>query len=459
MKRRDFVKTVAMSGMAIAASDLVGDLIAQTPQGKRARVEVQGPVGHRARSKRRRSGCTYADIRFTRNTNSGVNASGGNRDFEGSAASAAVAAADAAAVADAAVVAAAGLAVRVARPAPSGAAGFGVRVIHSGVWGFASSPIVTEDEIRRITRMATEVAKASAIAKQRTSSSRRSPAYTEYWATPIEKDPRTMSRRRQAGAGPEGRRHRGQEQGSRRASTRRSQLEHEWKYFATSEGSYIEQEIWSRRRRRSRSRRARTARRGRAPSPASPMTGGWEVAERGEDARERRAHRRRGGRVLHRQAGRDGRQGSGPDAVARDADDPRDRRARHRARSHPRLRGQLRRHQLREDLGPRQAEVRLEAVQRHRRQDDARRHRHRRLRRRRREDAGVADRARRHPRRPADQPRDGALHRREGEPRLHARRTRGATIRSCACRTCTSSRVRRDRRRRRRSSPTRRTAC
>ena len=46
------------------------------------------------------------------------------------------------------------------------AAGFGVRVVHSGVWGFASSPIVTEDEIKRITRVATEVAKASAIAKK-----------------------------------------------------------------------------------------------------------------------------------------------------------------------------------------------------------------------------------------------------------------------------------------------------
>ena len=41
-----------------------------------------------------------------------------------------------------------------------------MRVIHNGVWGFASSPIVTEDEIRWITRMATEVAKASAIAKR-----------------------------------------------------------------------------------------------------------------------------------------------------------------------------------------------------------------------------------------------------------------------------------------------------
>jgi hypothetical protein len=44
--------------------------------------------------------------------------------------------------------------------------GFGVRVVHSGVWGFASSPIVTEDELRRISAVAVEVAKASAIAKR-----------------------------------------------------------------------------------------------------------------------------------------------------------------------------------------------------------------------------------------------------------------------------------------------------
>ncbi len=45
-------------------------------------------------------------------------------------------------------------------------AGFGVRVIHSGVWGFASSPFVTEDEIKKITAQATEVAKASAVSKR-----------------------------------------------------------------------------------------------------------------------------------------------------------------------------------------------------------------------------------------------------------------------------------------------------
>ena len=42
--------------------------------------------------------------------------------------------------------------------------GFGVRVIHSGVWGFASSPLVTPEEIKRVTGIATDVARASAIA-------------------------------------------------------------------------------------------------------------------------------------------------------------------------------------------------------------------------------------------------------------------------------------------------------
>ena len=42
MKRRDFVKTVALSGMAVAASDLVGDLIAQTPQGKVLESKFKG---------------------------------------------------------------------------------------------------------------------------------------------------------------------------------------------------------------------------------------------------------------------------------------------------------------------------------------------------------------------------------------------------------------------------------
>jgi len=81
MKRRDFVKTVALSGMAVAASDIVGDLIAQTPQGKVLESKFKG-LSDIALLEAKTQGCSYADIRFTRNTNSGVNATGGNREFD-----------------------------------------------------------------------------------------------------------------------------------------------------------------------------------------------------------------------------------------------------------------------------------------------------------------------------------------------------------------------------------------
>ena len=42
MKRRDFVKTMAMSGVAVAASDMIGELIAQTPQGRVMQSKFKG---------------------------------------------------------------------------------------------------------------------------------------------------------------------------------------------------------------------------------------------------------------------------------------------------------------------------------------------------------------------------------------------------------------------------------
>ena len=260
----------------------------------------------------------------------------------------------------------------------SEAAGFGVRVIHSGVWGFASSPIVTEDEIRRITRMASEVAKASAIAKKVDVRLAPVPAYTDYWATPMVKDPAKIAQTEKqalvqkvvdlAVANKE-------------VLTVNASRPARGTNGSTSlrrEGSYIEQEVYTttpslqcdgaQERRDAVAQLHRRARHRRLGDRRS-----------GRHGRERRADRRRGSRVLHRQAGRDGAEGPDPHAVARDADDPRDRRARHRARSHHGLRGELRRHQLREDLRPRQAEIRIEAVQRHRRPDDPDRRRHRRL--------------------------------------------------------------------------------
>ena len=64
MHRRDFVKTMAISGIAVAASDLVGDLIAQTPSGKPLESRFKG-LSDIALAEARTQGCSYADIRFT----------------------------------------------------------------------------------------------------------------------------------------------------------------------------------------------------------------------------------------------------------------------------------------------------------------------------------------------------------------------------------------------------------
>src|SRR5215467_7943260 len=110
----------------------------------------------------KRLGCSYADIRFTRNRTQSLAVRNGQIQRGGG-------------------------------PFSAGDAtetyGFGVRVIHSGVWGFASSPNVAPEEIKRVTAIATDVAKASAVAKKRDVQLAPVPAYDEYWEVPIEKDP------------------------------------------------------------------------------------------------------------------------------------------------------------------------------------------------------------------------------------------------------------------------------
>ena len=158
-----------------------------------------------------------------------------------------------------------------------GAAGFGVRVIHSGTWGFASSPIVTEDEIRRITRIASEVAKASAIAKKTDVRLAPVQAYQAYWATPIVKNPDEIARDVK------------QEfvqkvvdtvvknKGVQNVNVSVN-ITFEWKYFASSEGSYIEQESWQTNPSFSVTARKDDVVRTRNFTPIARM-GGWEVAE------------------------------------------------------------------------------------------------------------------------------------------------------------------------------------
>src|SRR5262245_46028954 len=183
--RRDFLKYSAGSALVIASSDLVGDLLAQSPKGNPMPSAFKGPADI-ALSTAKAAGCSYADVRFTRSVNSGVNANGGpDRDAAGGFGG------GGGRGGGGGFGRGGGGGSR--RAGGRGAAGFGVRVIHSGVWGFASSPIVTEDEIRRIAQMATEVAKASAIAKKADIKLAPVQAYQEYWSSPMKKDPATVS--------------------------------------------------------------------------------------------------------------------------------------------------------------------------------------------------------------------------------------------------------------------------
>src|SRR5882762_9761052 len=265
--RRDFLKYTGAAGLVIASSNLVGELIAQSPKSKPITSPFKG-LSYIALGEAKKVGCTYADVRFTRSVSSGVNASGGNdrnadasgfgggrggRGGRGGGARAG------------------------GRP---GAAGFGVRVIHSGVWGFASSPIVTEDEIRRIARIAAEVAKASAIAKKVDVKLAPVPAYTEYWSSPMKKDPASVSQEdKQALV-----------QKVVDAAVKNKDVSNvnvsvgvvnEWKYFASTEGSYIEQETFEITPSFSVSAKVGDVTKTRN-FVGVPKTGGWEAAEDGE---------------------------------------------------------------------------------------------------------------------------------------------------------------------------------
>src|SRR5262249_23672535 len=154
----------------------------------------------------------------------------------------------------------------------------GVRVIHSGVWGFASSPIVTDDELKRITAMAVTVAKASSIAKKRDVQLCPVPAYQVNWNTPIVKDPRKMSQTdKQAYAQAiVDKVMANKEVASCQVNM---QITGEWKYFASSEGSYIEQELMTTMPSLSVTATKNGVTKTRS-YPGIPGMGGWEIIEK-----------------------------------------------------------------------------------------------------------------------------------------------------------------------------------
>jgi TldD protein len=261
--RREFIATMGAGALALYSNDLVGQLIADGPRRRAADSRFRG-LSDIALNEARRLGCSYADIRFTMTRNlPGASATfnargggGGGGGFGGGGGGGSL------------------------PPSPEAreAAGFGVRVIHSGVWGFSSSPIVTEDEILRITRIAAEVARASAIAKRHDVRLAPVEAYIENYVTPTGIDPATVSetdRQRWAESVVE--------QASKVDGVVRVQanarVSYEWRYFASTEGSYIEQENYTTSPGMSVTAEVDGETRTRNFSAPAEM-GGWEVVQR-----------------------------------------------------------------------------------------------------------------------------------------------------------------------------------
>jgi len=72
-------------------------------------------------------------------------------------------------------------------------AGFGVRVLHQGCWGFAGSREMGAQEVARITRLAVEIAQASATLKRTDVRLVEEPPHKDKWANPCAEDPFAVS--------------------------------------------------------------------------------------------------------------------------------------------------------------------------------------------------------------------------------------------------------------------------
>jgi TldD protein len=120
--------------------------------------------------------------------------------------------------------------------------GFGIRAIVNGAWGFASSYKLEKEEVQRIAALAVEVAKASARLLKQPVELVPEPAYQDHWQSPIQKNPFKIPMEKKidlilkindemlkvAGI---------------KVATAFLNFNEIWKYFASTEGSFIEQDL------------------------------------------------------------------------------------------------------------------------------------------------------------------------------------------------------------------------
>lgn len=120
--------------------------------------------------------------------------------------------------------------------------GFGVRVLINGSWGFASSALINETEVIKVTELACEIAKANSILQKASVELVPVSSYTDSYRTEIKIDPFEVSITDKINL-----------QLKYNKIAKDSGADYvdsymwfinEWKYFASSEGSYIIQDLY-----------------------------------------------------------------------------------------------------------------------------------------------------------------------------------------------------------------------
>lgn len=287
--RRDFLKGIGATTAigALYSRDLVAELIASAPTGNVTESKFKG-LSDIALGEAKLAGCTYCDIRFTMTLNppgatmnyradGGESVGGGGRGGRGAGGGGGGGGGGGAGGGGRGGRGGGAPFKGIPSDQERVSAGFGVRVVHSGVWGFASSPIVTEDEIKRITRLATEVAKASAIAKKADLKLAQVPKYVTNYVTPMTKPPLSVSQTDKT-AWAQAIVDKAKGVSGVTAISVTATHGYEWRYFASSEGSYIEQELYTTSPNLTITAKVGDVTRTRNYVGVAAM-GGWEVAE------------------------------------------------------------------------------------------------------------------------------------------------------------------------------------
>jgi TldD protein len=124
----------------------------------------------------------------------------------------------------------------------NGNQGFGVRVIADGAWGFASSHLLEPAEVDRITALAVTIAKASALAKIKDVDVGPPERHSDTYRTPVQIDPFAVPLNEKVSLLLQADKEARTVKGIKVAESCMTFIQ-ERKTFASTEGSYIEQEI------------------------------------------------------------------------------------------------------------------------------------------------------------------------------------------------------------------------